>query len=248
MNPVTSAVDTDTDFVRFRLCWERAGNTRLAMHRYEDALLQRPMNRFARQSSGGLHLASGHLTAAALRLARSLDYRPNDLAARVAFGHVLQVSGRYAEARRNMRRRCRWSRRRGCRRWSGQKPRSVENGSEAIAAQKAAGCAAGLPGCVFELAELYSLAGHDQQARNITKKALSLHHRYIECRISFARHELRMGRRLESARQFRRALAIHEQHIELYVGLALAMPSTRPQFAGDGILRSAARLSRNAAC
>ena len=55
-----------------------------------------------------------------------------------------------------------------------------------------------------------------------------------------------MGRRQESARQFRRALAIHEQHIELYVGLGLAMHRLGHGSQALEILRSAARLSRNA--
>src|SRR5213075_1540668 len=77
LNPVTGAVDSDTILCASGLCWERAGNVRLAMHRYEDALLQRPMNRFASNRLVAVHLASGHLTAAALRLSRSLDFRPN---------------------------------------------------------------------------------------------------------------------------------------------------------------------------
>jgi tetratricopeptide (TPR) repeat protein len=56
-----------------------------------------------------------------------------------------------------------------------------------------------------------------------------------------------MGRRQESARQFRRALMIHEQHIELYVGLALAMHRLGHSPQAAEILRSAARLSRNSA-
>src|SRR5438132_6373650 len=98
LNPVTGPVDSDTLLCASGLCWERAGNLRLAMNRYEDALLTRPMNRFASNRLVALHLASGHMTAAALRLSRSLDYRPNDLAARVCLGHVLQLTGRNAEA------------------------------------------------------------------------------------------------------------------------------------------------------
>ncbi|HEV8292320.1 MAG TPA: hypothetical protein VGP94_10365, partial [Tepidisphaeraceae bacterium] len=74
LNPVTGSVDSDTVLCTSGLCWERAGNLRLAMNRYEDALLQRPMNRFASNRLVALHLASGHLTAAVLRLSRSLDY------------------------------------------------------------------------------------------------------------------------------------------------------------------------------
>src|ERR1051325_11115920 len=98
MNPITSSVATDTILTASGLCWERAGNLRLAMNRYEDALLQRPMNRFATNRLVAIHLASGHLTAAALRLSRGLDYRPTDLAARICLGHVLQLAGRHAEA------------------------------------------------------------------------------------------------------------------------------------------------------
>jgi len=56
-----------------------------------------------------------------------------------------------------------------------------------------------------------------------------------------------MGRRQESARQFRQALTIHEQHVELYVGLALAMNRMGHAPQAAEVLRSAARLSRNAA-
>src|SRR6266581_665102 len=44
LNPITSSIDSDTILCASGLCWERAGNLRLAMNRYEDALLQRPMN------------------------------------------------------------------------------------------------------------------------------------------------------------------------------------------------------------
>src|SRR5687767_498108 len=68
------------------------------MSRYEDALLARPANRFASSRLVALHLASGHITAAALRLSESLRHRPADLAARVCLGHVLQLAGRHEEA------------------------------------------------------------------------------------------------------------------------------------------------------
>src|ERR1051325_4745515 len=86
MNPITSAVDTDTILTASGLCWERAGNLRLAM------------NRFATNRLVAIHLSAGHLSAAALRLSRGLDYRPTDLGARICLGHVLQLAGRHDEA------------------------------------------------------------------------------------------------------------------------------------------------------
>jgi tetratricopeptide (TPR) repeat protein len=248
LNPVTGPVDSDTLLCASGLCWERAGNLRLAMNRYEDALLQRPMNRFANNRLVALHLAGGHLTAAALRLSRSLDYRPNDLAARVCLGHVLQLAGRYEEAASEYEKALRLEPDAAMPTLElAETLELVENGTQAIPLlKKLLSARPECPDVCLKLAELYSEAGHDQQARNHYEKALSIHPEYIECRISFARHELRMGRRLESARQFRRALMIHEQHIELYVGLALTMHRLGHSPQATEILRSAARLSRNA--
>jgi tetratricopeptide (TPR) repeat protein len=248
LNPVTGSVDTDSILCASGLCWERAGNLRLAMHRYEDAIIQRPMNRFATNRLVALHLASGHLTAAALRLSRGLDFRPNDLAARICLGHVLQLSGRFKEAAEEYEKALSLEPEAAMPTVElAQTLEMVEDGSAAIGLLKKLLVARpGCPDVCLKLAELYSQAGHDQQARKHYEKALSLHPEYIECRISFARHELRMGRRQESARQFRRALSIHEQHIELYVGLALAMHRLGHSSEAMEILRSAARLSRNA--
>jgi len=248
LNPVTSSIDSDTILCASGLCWERAGNLRLAMHRYEDALIQRPMNRFATNRLIALHLAGGHLTAAALRLSRGLDFRANDLAARICLGHVLQLSGRYAEAAAEYEKALSLEPDAAMPTLElAQTLELIENESHAIPLLKKLLVARpGCPDVCLKLAELYSQAGHDQQARNHYEQALSLHPEYIECRISFARHELRMGRRQESARQFRRALAIHEQHIELYIGLALAMHRLGHTSQAMEILRSAARLSRNA--
>ena len=248
LNPVTSAVDTDTILCASGLSWERAGNLRLAMNRYEDALLQRPMNRFASNRLVAIHLASGHLTAAALRLSRGLDYRPNDLAARICLGHVLQLAGRHAEAAAEYEKALRLEPESAMPTLElAQTMELVENGTEAIPLlTKLLTARPECPDVCLKLAELYSEAGHDQQARNHYEKALSIHPEYIECRISFARHELRMGRRQESARQFRQALTIHEQHVELYVGLALAMQRLGHEPQAAEVLRSAARLSRNA--
>jgi tetratricopeptide (TPR) repeat protein len=219
------------------------------MNRYEDALLQRPMNRFASNRLAALHLASGHLTAATLRLSRGLDYRPNDLAARVCLGHVLQLAGRYAEAASEYEKALRLEPESAMPTLElAQTMELVENATEAIGLlEKLSVARPECPDVSLKLAELYSEAGQDQRARNHYEKALSIHPQYIECRISFARHELRMGRRQESARQFRQALTIHEQHVELYVGLALAMNRMGHAPQAAEVLRSAARLSRNAA-
>lgn len=248
MNPVTASVDTDTILCASGLCWERAGNVRLAMNRYEDALLQRPMNRFASNRLVAIHLSSGHLTAAALRLSRGLDYRPTDLAARICLGHVLQLAGRHDEAATEYEKALHLEPESAMPTLELAKTMElVENGPDAIGLLKKLLVARpDCPDVALKLAELYSEAGHDQQARNHYEKALSIHPQYIECRISFARHELRMGRRQESARHFRQALTIHEQHVELYVGLALAMQRLGHEPQAAEVLRSAARLSRNA--
>ncbi|HEV8607729.1 MAG TPA: tetratricopeptide repeat protein [Tepidisphaeraceae bacterium] len=248
LNPITGPVDSDTLLCASGLSWERAGNLRLAMHRYEDALLQRPTNRFASNRLIALHLASGHTTAVALRLSRSLDNRPNDLAARICLGHVLQLAGRHTQAATEYEKALRLEPDAVLPTLEmAQALQLIENGGQAIGLlKKLLTARPECPDLCLKLAELYSQAGHDQQARTHYEKALSLHPEYIECRISFARHELRMGRRQESARQFRRALAIHEQHIELYVGLALAIHRSGQTTQAAEVLRSAARLSRNA--
>ncbi|HMC11071.1 MAG TPA: tetratricopeptide repeat protein, partial [Pirellulaceae bacterium] len=247
-NPITGSVDTDTILCASGLCWERAGNLRLAMNRYEDALLQRPSNRFASNRLVAIHMASGHLTAAALRLSRLLDFRPGDLSARICLGHVLQLSGRHAEAAGEYEKALRLEPDSAMPTLElAQTMELVDDATQAIPLLKKLLVARPeCPDVCLKLAELYSEAGHDQQARSHYEKALSLHPEYIECRISFARHELRMGRRQESARQFRRALNIHEQHVELYIGLALAMQRLGHDPQAAEVLRSAARLSRNA--
>src|SRR5688572_20931945 len=58
LNPVTNSIDNDTLLCASGLSWERAGNLRNAIGRYEDALIQRPTNRFASNRLVAIHLAA----------------------------------------------------------------------------------------------------------------------------------------------------------------------------------------------
>src|SRR5262249_23682222 len=95
---------------------------------------------------------------------------------------------------------------------------------------------------------LYSMRGDDEAARQQFERALSLHPDYLDCIISLGRHECRMGRHEVAAEHFRRAVGINDQHVETYVGLAMAMRrmSDRATAAAE-VLGSAARISKNSA-
>ena len=230
-------------------CLERAGQWQAAKGRYGLAMASRPTDLFAVHRLVAIELAHGELEEAAGGLREVLKVWPADQTARICLGHVLQLTGKCAEAV--------WEYEQAlCLEpdsWelpveAARQLQLVGNTDEAIGLlEKLIGAQPHFPDLRMRLGNLYSWRGDDERARDQYFRALSLHGEYLDCHIALARHELRMGRVDEAMGHFRRAIGINDQNVEAYAGLGLALRRSGFKKRGAEILGSAGRIANNSA-
>jgi tetratricopeptide (TPR) repeat protein len=228
---------------------ERAGAFRSAIRRYNAAARIRPSECFVHHRLVAIYLSRGKTAQAALHLRAILKHHPAEKPARVCLAHLLQLAGRHAEAA-----------------WEYEQALCLEPDSWELPAHAAAklqnmnGPAQALevledlvrsqphfPDLRMRLGNAYSQCGDDVAASEQYERALSMHPEYLDCHIAMARHELRMCRADVAAQHFRSAIAINEQNVEIYVGLALAMRHSERAAQAVDIVASAGRIARNSA-
>lgn len=228
---------------------ERAGAFRSAIRRYNAAARIRPSDCFAHHRLVAIYLARGKTAQAALHLRAILKHHPAEKPARVCLAHLLQLAGRHSEAV-----------------WEYEQALCLEPDSWELPPHAAAilqnmnGPAQALevledlvrtqphfPDLRMRLGNAYSQCGDDAAASEQYERALSMHPEYLDCHIAMARHELRMCRADVAAGHFRAAIAINEQNVEIYVGLALAMRYSDRAGQAVDIVTSAGRIARNSA-
>lgn len=248
------AGEDDESSRSIRLCaagfsFERAGLWQKAIQRYNAALLVNPGEIFAHNRLAAVHLAHGQGPEAAIHLRAVLYHHPADQASRTAMGHLLQREGRHGEAV-----------------WEYEQALCLEPDSWEMPADAAdeliqnaspeqainvlesmVASQPHFPDLRVRLANLYSLSGDDGAAGVQFDSALSMHPEYLECRIAAARHELRMGRPELAIEHLQRALAINDQHVEVYAGLAMAQRRAGNVQAANDTLASAGRIAGNSA-
>jgi tetratricopeptide (TPR) repeat protein len=103
------------------------------------------------------------------------------------------------------------------------------------------------PDLRLRLGRLYSMEGYDEEARGQFQSALALHPDFLEARIAAGRHEMRMGRSAPAAAHLHEAVAINQQHVQIYAGLALAMLGSNRAAQAAEFFATAARQGNNTA-
>lgn len=228
--------------------YERAGAWRKAVIRYQRALGVNSAELFALHRLIAVFMANGRLHQAMEQLARLLSQWPGDKTARVCLAHLQMAVGNPQEAA-----------------WEYQQAMCLEPDSWELAASAAGTLHQAnsdhaieileqliqdqpqFPDLRMRLGNLYSLQGDDQSARLNFQRALSLHPEYLDCHISIARHELRMGRRAGALDHFNRAIRINELNVEMTIGLAVALKACGRTEQWADMIASASRIARNSA-
>jgi len=82
------------------------------------------------------------------------------------------------------------------------------------------------PDTCLQLAELYGRIGDDVKAKQFYQKAISIHPGYLEAMIKFGTYHLKMGRFLQAAEWFSKAIDVNDQLMSAYIGLAVAQYHT----------------------
>lgn len=228
---------------------EREGQWEQAKARYVMALSAKATDLFAVHRLTAIHLAHGELGEAASCLRQILQQQPQDQAARVCLGHLLQLTDRREEAI--------WEYEQAlCLEpdtWElplevASKLQMMESTEEAIGVlEKLIGAQPHFPDLRMRLGNLYSGRGDEELARAEYHKALALHPEYLDAHIALARHELRAGRTGEAMEHFRLAIAINDQHVEACVGLALALRHEGRLDRSAEMVDSAGRIANNSA-
>lgn len=231
------------------LSLERDGDWRTAKARYVSALSANPIDPFALHRLVAIHLAHCELAEAAACLTELLKQHPQDQAARICLAHLLQLLNRPGEAE--------WEYEQTLclspESWdlpmdAAGEGNGVGSDEQAIGVLKQlVGAQPHFPDLRVRLANLYARNGDDAAAREEYHNALALHPDYLDCHVALSLHELRAGRHDVAAEHLRQAIAINDQNVEAYAGLALALHSLNQATRANEMLASAGRIANNSA-
>jgi tetratricopeptide (TPR) repeat protein len=231
------------------LSMERDGDWRTAKARYVSALSANPVDSFALHRLIAIHVAHCEIAEAAACLTELLKQHPQDQAARICLGHLLQLLERPGEAEWEYEQTLCLSPDSWDLPFDAAAEGSVVGSEEqAIGVLKQlVGAQPHFPDLRVRLANLYARTGDDAAARTEYHNALALHPDYLDCHVALSLHELRAGRYDVAAEHLRQAIAINDQNVEAYAGLALALNALNHTTRANEMLASAGRIANNSA-